>query len=398
MAEPLSSAASSLFGESRFPSQRSIFSPQAFGRAVDIRQRAALSRRGMGSTLGALEAVSAIDKFREDTELNPLRRETAALEMQAQKGQYERLLSPEGQDLLALAEKTKKAEQEDALRSYELKRRVQDTKPQILQQLDQFDVFSAGAKSSLEAISKNSLFMDDPDIASRVAETASEVDRLNTERGIVAAGMRERELSPGEFASIMSEVEERYRRGEPQPAYSVLSRQKSLNAITSEQAQRVRDEAELRRIAAEVPQKTIEEVKAEAEKAIKGLTGAKQVNMASFLKDPDAEIARIKALAQDDESTAKDGEMLEITEGISTALGPFADRIKALRRKAQIPNPAMVDYARQLRGDSAKDLEAMTDALGNSRSSVNPPVATGGRRINNEAVLELLNKGKPNAR
>jgi hypothetical protein len=231
-----------------------------------------------------------------------------------------------------------------------------------------------------------------------VAETASEVDRLNTERGIVAAGMRERELSPGEFASIMSEVEERYRRGEPQPAYSVLSRQKSLNAITSEQAQRVRDEAERRKIAAEVPQKTVEEVKTEAEKAIKGLTGAKQVNMASFLKDPDAEIARIKALAQDDESTAKDGEMLEITEGISTALGPFAERIKALRRKAQIPNPAMVDYARQLRGDSAKDLEAMTDALGNSRSSVNPPVATGGRRINNEAVLELLNKGKPNAR
>jgi hypothetical protein len=311
--------------------------------------------------------------------------------MQAQKGQYERLLSPEGQDLLALAEKTKKAEQEDALRSYELKRRVQDTKPQILQQLDQFDIFSAGAKSSLEAISKNSLFMDDPDIASRVAETASEVDRLNTERGIVAAGMRERELSPGEFASIMSEVEERYRRGEPQPAYSVLSRQKSLNAITSEQAQRVRDEAERRKIAAEVPQKNLEEIKAGAEKAIKGLTGAKQVDMANFLNDPDIEIGRIKALAQDDESTAKEGEMLEITEGISTALAPFADRIKALRRKAQIPNPAMVDYAQQLRGDSA-------GALGNSRSSVNPPVATGGRRINNEAVLELLNKGKPNAR
>lgn len=62
MADALSNSASSVFTEYELPTARRIFTPAAFGQAIDIRQRAALTRKALKNMLETSDMVSRVQQ------------------------------------------------------------------------------------------------------------------------------------------------------------------------------------------------------------------------------------------------------------------------------------------------------------------------------------------------
>lgn len=130
MAEPLLQAGADLFGESQFPSQRSLFTPSAFGRAIDIRQRASLARQSAAGALGMLDAMTKIGDFEQQT--RDLSEDTDALRQQA------RIF--------------RQRQQDEAIRKYEEEAKERELQPQYREMIQSIDPYDPAAPEQYAAL------------------------------------------------------------------------------------------------------------------------------------------------------------------------------------------------------------------------------------------------------
>ena len=352
MAEPLLQAGADLFGESQFPSQRSLFTPSAFGRAIDIRQRASLARQSAAGALGMLDAMTKIGEFEQQT--RDLSEDTDALRQQA------RIF--------------RQRQQDEAIRKYEEEAKERELQPQYREMIQSIDPYDPAAPEQYAALyprigqvdartqsdiairmAAAQKFRQDQDTFLRAARGAGFSEQDITER--LDALRKEARVNPDAFVAAATSL----------PTYN----QTEAEAAQARAYERSREEAasELAKAGLDPTKpisKNLESVKSYVTELQKSQYPG--LNVEKFLDDPDLEIQRIIAAEKKAQeapvasssknwfgSKSKTLREFKDPEEIQKELEPAAKKLIAIRMASRTPSKKAIEAARKFSGETPSE-------------------------------------------
>jgi hypothetical protein len=247
--DALARAATSVFGESNLPATRSVFTPAAFGQAIDIRQRAALAKKYVDSAAGLYDF---------ETKLRDQQLQRRQQGLKAADVQLEEQLLPVTQDtaiktagvknalatesastvdkqieMLRLAQKADTAEFNAKIAEQEQEAKLLELQPQILKQVESVDLKDPAASETFRSLIG---MARDPQIKSRLIERSIVADTLSRERDRFFRAVRGLGLSEDQLLETENALTDAYLGGDRSsfdkamaqlPSYNELERQRS---------------------------------------------------------------------------------------------------------------------------------------------------------------------------
>jgi len=341
--DALARAATSVFGESNLPATRSVFTPAAFGQAIDIRQRAALAKKYVDSAAGLYDF---------ETKLRDQQLQRRQQGLKAADVQLEEQLLPVTQDtaiktagvknalatesastvdkqieMLRLAQKADTAEFNAKIAEQEQEAKLLELQPQILKQVESVDIKDPAASETFRSLIG---MARDPQIKSRLIERSIVADTLSRERDRFFRAVRGLGLSEDQLLETENALTDAYLGGDRSsfdkamaqlPSYNELERQRSADARAAEKAatKSAKEDETLLEMETDLPPGTTSDsIIQDAKKVLKT-----EAELEEFKRDPEAFVAGRKKITVDNtEKENPDYGKLKI----------YADRLKLVRR------------------------------------------------------------------
>lgn len=341
--DALARAATSVFGESNVPMARSVFTPAAFGQAIDIRQRAALAKKYVDSAAGLYDF---------ETKLRDQQLQRRQQGLKAADVQLEEQLLPQTQDtaiktagvknalatesastvdkqieMLRLAQKADTAEFNAKIAEQEQEAKLLELQPQILKQVESVDIKDPAAPETFRSLIG---MARDPQIKSRLIERSIVADTLSRERDRFFRAVRGLGLTEDQLLETENALTDAYLGGDRSsfdkamaqlPSHNELERQRSADARAAEKAatKNAKEDETLLEMETDLPPGTTSDsIIQDAKKVLKT-----EAELEEFKRDPEAFVAGRKKITVDNtEKDNPDYGKLKI----------YADRLKLVRR------------------------------------------------------------------
>jgi len=338
MADPLSQAGASLFGESQFPSQRSLFTPAAFGRAMDIRQRASLAKGSAAGAMGMLESVSRIGDFERQT----------------------RDLSEDTESI---------REQDETLRRYEENARERELQPQYREMIQRIDPYDPAAPEQYAALYPK-IGQVDAKTQSDIAIRMAAAQRFREDRDSFYRAARGAGFSEQDIAEKSMELDKAARTN-PDAYRAFIATMPSFNQLEAQQAEvrataRNRQEAVEKAILSGVdPKKPPSDTRALISTSLTALKSKlPALDVEKFLENPVTEKNRLLAVEAEKEANASKNFTkyrnkapidLPLTQKeLDELTKPFVDQVLGLKLLESNPSPETVEATRRMLGVGEK--------------------------------------------
>lgn len=348
MADPLSQAGASLFGESQFPSQRSLFTPAAFGRAMDIRQRASLAKGSAAGAMGMLESVSRIGDFERQT----------------------RDLSEDTESIREQARIFRQREQDETLRRYEENARERELQPQYAKMAMEVDPYASDAVERLTALTSRLGSGIDPQTLNNIAIKTAAATKFREDRDTFYRSARGAGFSEQDIAEKSMELDKAARTN-PDAYRAFIATMPSFNQLEAQQAEvrataRNRQEAVEKAILSGVdPKKPPSETRALISTSLTALKSKlPALDVEKFLENPVTEKNRLLAVEAEKEANASKNSTkyrnkapidLPLTQKeLDELTKPFVDQVLGLKLLESNPSPETVEATRRMLGVGEK--------------------------------------------
>ncbi len=347
MADPLSQAGASLFGESQFPSQRSLFTPAAFGRAMDIRQRASLAKGSAAGAMGMLESVSRIGDFERQT----------------------RDLSEDTESIREQARIFRQREQDETLRRYEENARERELQPQYREMIQRIDPYDPAAPEQYAALYPK-IGQVDAKTQSDIAIRMAAAQRFREDRDSFYRAARGAGFSEQDIAEKSMELDKAARTN-PDAYRAFIATMPSFNQLEAQQAEvrataRNRQEAVEKAILSGVdPKKPPSDTRALISTSLTALKSKlPALDVEKFLENPVTEKNRLLAVEAEKEANASKNFTkyrnkapidLPLTQKeLDELTKPFVDQVLGLKLLESNPSPETVEATRRMLGVGEK--------------------------------------------
>ena len=341
--DALARAATSVFGESNLPATRSVFTPAAFGQAIDIRQRAALAKKYVDSAAGLYDF---------ETKLRDQQLQRRQQGLKAADVQLEEQLLPQTQDtaiktagvknalatesastvdkqieMLRLAQKADTAEFNAKIAEQEQEAKLLELQPQILKQVESVDIKDPAAPETFRSLIG---MARDPQIKSRLIERSIVADTLSRERDRFFRAVRGLGLSEDQLLETENALTDAYLGGDRSsfdkamaqlPSYNEMESKRTAAARAAEKAatKNAKEDETLLEMETDLPPGTTSDsIIQDAKKVLKT-----DSDLEEFKRDPEAFVADRKTITVD--NTEKDNPDYG-------KLSLYAKRLKLVRR------------------------------------------------------------------
>ena len=323
--DALARAATSVFGESNLPATRSVFTPAAFGQAIDIRQRAALAKKYVDSAAGLYDfetklrdqqlqrrqqGLKAADVTLSET-LLPQTQDTAIKESAVNNAMATESAAtiPTQIDMLRTAQQARFADFKAKIAEQEREAQLNELQPKILEQVESYDLKDPTA---IEGLRSSSALIRDPRILQRLNERLIVAQSLSQERERYFRSMQGAGVDEKTILDTEDQLADMFLNGErnaydlfqtQQPTYNERERAQAAanKAVDKRVARADKVETELQDLQEDIPPGvTAKTILADAGKLIKAPDDLK-----AFEMNPEAVAARLATIANGSGTSAK---------------------------------------------------------------------------------------------
>ena len=317
--DALARAATSVFGESNLPATRSVFTPAAFGQAIDIRQRAALAKKYVDSAAGLYDfetklrdqqlqrrqqGLKAADVQLSET-LLPQTQDTAIKESAVNNAMATESAAtiPTQIDMLRTAQQARFADFKAKIAEQEREAQLNELQPKILEQVESYDLKDPTA---IEGLRSSSALIRDPRILQRLNERLIVAQSLSQERERYFRSMQGAGVDEKTILDTEDQLADMFLNGErnaydlfqtQQPTYNERERAQAAanKAVDKRVARADKVETELQDLQEDIPPGvTAKTILDSAKKLIKSPDDLKE-----FETNPQAVAARLEKLDKD---------------------------------------------------------------------------------------------------